>query len=397
MSGTITPTTPAPPTAIQAATQMLQTIGALNGSVTDYNSGSNVRVQAQAFGNIAEQQGISALALALQAIVYGAMGLFGIYPSSGTSATGVVTFATSFPVSAAPTATQAIPIPAGTIVQTPGGILFSTLLAAVLASGTASVNVGAQANAIGTAGNVPALAIGGTPLTSVGWPLFVQNSAPMEGGANAGTPSQALALFASTVAKLGRVSPIAVANAPVGVTVSGTGETVEYAWTYEPWIAAGTGAGSGTAGYTVFIDDGTGGASSNLIAAVTAYLTGNTALNQDGYRPIGVPFTVSAAVPVYAVVGVTGVVYPGIVAPATVQASVVANVEAYFASLGSALLDPAEQPQIAAEAANAGQGLFQSLAVSLFYSGSPTAVPSVTGSYMNRVILNGLSVSVTNG
>ena len=151
------------------------------------------------------------------------MGLFGIYPSSGTPATGVVTFATSFPVSAAPTATQAIPIPAGTIVQTPGGALFSTLLAATLASGTASVNVGVAANAIGTAGNVPALAISGPPLTNVGWPLFVENAAPTGGGANAGTPSQALALFAATVAKLGRASPIAVANAPVGITVSGTG------------------------------------------------------------------------------------------------------------------------------------------------------------------------------
>ena len=109
------------------------------------------------------------------------------------------------------------------------------------------------------------------------------------------------------------------------------------------------------------------------------------------------PFAVSAASPVYALVGVTGVIYPGIVSSGTVQASVIANVEAYFAGLGSALLYPAEQPQIGAAAANAGQGLFQSLAVSLYYSGSGTPVPSVTGTYADRVILGGLSVSVTNG
>ena len=393
------PTVAATPSATAAAASLLTTIATLSGVVTDFNSGSQVRTQAQAIGNVVEQQGITAQALALQSIVYGAMNLFGIGQLSGTAATGLVTFATAFPTGSAPVATQNITIPQGTLVQTSGGVLFSTLANTLLASGTTSVNAGVQALSIGTAGNIIASGISGSPLTSVGYPLFVQNPTATLGGTNAGTPSQALALFAAQTSTLGRVSPIAVANAPIGVSVAG-GETVAYAATYEPWIVAGTGAGSGIASFTVYIDNGTGTASSALISAVSAYLTGNVTTGRDGYRPIGVPFTVAAVTPVYATVTVSGTIFPGILSTDTVSSAVVSNIDSYFASLGfcgSGAYNAAYQSAIAAEAANAGVGLFENLTVSLFYSGGGSAVTAVTGTYGNRVILAGLNVNIVAG
>lgn len=399
MASAVQPTVPAPPSATQTAASLLSTIATLSGVVTDFNSGSQVRTQAQAMGNVIEQQGVTAQALALQSIVYGAMNLFGIGQVTGTAATGIVTFATALPVSGAPVATQNITIPPGTLIQTSGGVLFSTLATALLACGTTSVNAGVQATVIGVAGNVAASGISGSPLTSVGYPLFVLNPVATQGGSNAGTPSQALALFAAAASKLGRASPVAVANAPIGLSVSG-GETVAYSSTYEGWLAAGSGAGSGTAGFVVYIDNGTGAASNALLAAVSDYLTGNVTVGRDGYRPIGVPFAVSAVVPVYATVSVSGTIFPGVLAASTVSGSVTSNINSYFTALG--FCDPsgynaAQQPAIAAEAANAGLGLFESLTVALYYSGSGSAVSAVTGTYGNRIILAGLSVDIAAG
>jgi hypothetical protein len=375
---------------------MLSMIAALTGLPTDINPGSQVRTLAEALGAITEEQGISDQALALQAFAYGAMSLFGVQQSQATPATGIVTFATSLPVSAAVVAPQAVSIPAGTLVQTAGGVMFATLAQATLASGTTSINVGVTAINVGAAGNVPSGAIAGAPLTGIGYPLFVTNGASTGGGSNAGTQSQALALFTSISQSLGLSSPVAIANAVIGVRSSGTGETVQYASVYEPWIAAGSGAASGTAGFTLFIDNGTGTASPSLVAAATAFITGSQTANQSGFRPAGVPFGVSGNTPVFANVGVTGVLFPGLLTTGSVLTTMTSGIQSYFSTIGNAPA-AAYQPQIAARVADAGLGGFESLTVSLFYSGSATPVAAVTGAIGTRVVLNSLNVVLTVG
>lgn len=375
------------------ATNMLSMIAALTGLPTDINQGSQVRTLAEALGAITEEQGISSQSLALQAFAYGAISLFGVQQPSATSATGIVTFATSLPVSAAVVVPQAVSIPPGTLIQTPGGVMFSTLTQATLASGTTSVSVGVQAVNPGSGGNVPSGAIAGLPLTSIGYPLVVTNGAPIAGGSNAGTQSQALALFTSISQSLGLSSPVAIANAVIGVQVSGTSETVQYASVFEPWIAAGSGSASGTAGFTVFIDNGTGTASPSLVAATSAFITGSQTANQSGFRPAGVPFAVSANTPVFADVVVSGVLFPGLLATGSVATTMVSGIQSYFATIGNAPA-AAFQPQIAARAADAGLGAFQSLTVSLFYHSNPTVpVASVTGAIGTRIVLNILDVN----
>ena len=323
-------------------------------------------------------------------MTYAAMALMGVTNQGATPASGIVTFATAFPTSGAPVVTQPVAIPASTLVQTTNGNLFQTLVASLLVIDTVSVDVMVQAVVPGSAGNAVALAVSGQPLTALGYPLFVQNAAPLSGGNDAETPSQAAAQFAATVGALGLASPVAVANAPIGLSVSG--ETVRYAACYEPWVAAGSGAGSGTAGFTLYIDNGTGTASATLLTAVTSYINGSTLQNLSGYRPAGVPYTITSGTPVYATVTVSGTLLPGLVSSTTVANAVVSGVQSYFSTLGFGVA--AQQPQIAGQAANAGLGFFTSLSVSLYYSGGGGAVTQVTGAANNRIILSSLTVNI---
>jgi Baseplate J-like protein len=403
MSASLTPTVASVPGVTETATGMLSLIAALTSVNADINKGSQVRTLAESIGAVAEEEGIAGQALALQALAYGAMNLFGISQAQATAATGIATFATSLPVSAAPVVPQAVAIPSGTLMQTGGGIQFATIANATLASGTSSVPVGIMATTAGSVGNVGSGAIASTPLTPLGYPLYVTNLAPTQGGIDAGTQSQALALFTAKAASLGLSSPVAIADAVIGVVSSGTGETVQFSSVYEPWISAGSGAGSGTAGFTLYVDNGTGTSSPSLIAAALAWITGNQTLGESGYRPAGVPFTVSGASPVYCSAAVSGILLPGLLSTGAVVTTVIASVESYFNSIGIAsgvgagpqtTITAAYQPQVAAVAADAGAGAFASLSVNLYYSGSSTPVPLVSGGIGTRVILESLSVQI---
>lgn len=395
MSGTL-PTVASAPTTVEGASNLLSLMAALSGQSTDYVIGSQIRTLAEAVAAVDEMQGVADQALALQSLLYGALSLFGIQQATATFATGTVTFATSIPVSGAPNAPQAVAIPAGTLVQTAGGVQFSTLVSTILASGTASIIAGITATVAGAVGNVASGAITGTPLTSIGYPLYVTNTGPTAGGSDTGTQSSALALFTAKVASLGLASPVAVANAAIGVVATGTGEVVRYSSVYESWLAAGSGAGSGTAGFTLYVDNGTGGASTSLLTAVRNWINGSAAAGQSGYRPAGVPWSVVAVTPVFASAAVSGTLYPGLLATGSVAPAVTSGITSYFNSIGIAPA-AAYQPQIAAQAADAGLGAFQALTVSLYYSGSSTPVPVVSGAVGTRVVLASLSVSIGVG
>jgi len=127
LSASLTAQVAAVPGAVQTATGMLALIAQLSATSTDINIGSQVRTLAEAIGAVAEEEGIAGQSLALQALAYGAMSLFGVQQAQALPATGTVTFATSTPVSGAPVAPQAVAIPSGTLMQTNGGIQFATI------------------------------------------------------------------------------------------------------------------------------------------------------------------------------------------------------------------------------------------------------------------------------
>ena len=105
MSDSVTVATP--PTTAEVAIQVVSYIAGQSGVVTDANIGSQVRTLAEAMGQVAETEGISAFALAVQAMMYGAFAALGIFPLPATQAVGVLQFSTG-PVDPPP-ATVVVP------------------------------------------------------------------------------------------------------------------------------------------------------------------------------------------------------------------------------------------------------------------------------------------------
>lgn len=386
-------TVASPPSTNDVTQQVLAMMAALSGVLTDYNAGSQVRTLSESFGAVVEQQGIGAQTLVLQAIAYSALSLFGISEAGAVPAQGSVTFSTGTGGSPPP-ATQSVDIPLGTLVATAGGVQFATTADATLQSGGTSVTVNVQAVQGGATGNVAAGAIVQI-ISGLSYPLVVTNASPTAGGIDSQSASQGLSTLAAKISSLIAGSPVAVANGVIGVQASGTLETVQYSTCYEPWVAAGTGAGSGTAGFTVYVDNGAGTASAALLAAVSGALNGNQSLGEDGLRPAGVPFQVAAVLPVYADVTITGTVN-SLANTAVVSGAVQNAVDAYFSGLQFGF--PAEQSQLSALVSNAAIGALTSLTVALAYaSASGTTVTEVTGLEYNRIILQNLSINLTSG
>jgi Baseplate J-like protein len=368
------PTVPALPTAVQNAQAILAAMAALNGVLTDYNVGSIIRTTAESLGYVIEEQGAELVALAFQSIVYGAFAAYGIVPLSATASTGTVTFLTSTS-SSPPPASQTVTIPAGTVVQTVGGTQFQTASTVNLTSGSTSVSVGVISLVPGAGSNVPASSIVQIA-NGLSYPLFVLNNSPTNGGAAAEPFSQTAGRFAAAVALPGLASPLAVADAAIGVTYSGTGEIVQYSSCWESGIT------SGIAGFILYIDNGTGTASSGLVTAVQNFLNSGV-----GHRPVGVPYQVQPGSPIYASVNVTAGLYPQYEGTnATIVSLITSAVENYFTL---PFAGTAYQGQIAAVAGNAAIGQLDSLTVIL-----NSGVTYVSAGPGNRIIPQSVSVSV---
>ncbi len=366
----------APPNTSDIAAQVMAWMGAQSGVITDYNKGSQIRTLGESLGSVNEIQGVVSQALAYQAAIYAAFFAYGITPLVATSSVGTLTLQTAAS-GTLPLANQSVYIPAGTMAQTTGGVQFQTTESVTLLAGTSSISATISAVIPGAAGNVAANTI--TQLvSSVSYPLYVNNAAATTQGIDAETPDQTLSRFTAAVASVGLGTPISIANAVVGVTASGSTERVMLSTCYEPWVLGLSGAG-----YQVYIDNGSGAASTNLITQVTNWLNGLTAPNQVGYRPAGVPYSVQAVVTSGATVSVSGtLIYPQFATQVTTAAATAE--QNYFNSLQFGAT--AESSQLTAAVGNAVAGYVNSLTVALNLGGNP--VSSIAVAPYGRVILN---------
>lgn len=384
-------TVAAPPSTMEVAQKILAGIASQSGILSDYNKGSQVRTLAEQIGSVAELNGISVLALALQLIAYSGMSIFNIVPNvSGVPATGTELFVTAFTPNAPP-ATSNISIPAGTIVGTLNGVQFQTTSGVTLAAGATGITAPIIAVNGGLNGNVQAGSINQL-LTGLVYPISVTNVSGTSGGLDPETSSQAMTRLAAKFASLIGGSPVSVANAAIGVTASGSSETVVYSTCYEGWADPNSPNYPNTAGFNVYIDNGSGSASAGLISAVQTKLNGNFNTATPSYRPGGVPYSVFAVQPVFADVVVSGSLGPLSIA-AQVTGAIATAVSGYFTlPFGVA----AGQPQLAATVANAALGQLSSLIVALYYTASPgAAVQIVSGSLYSRIVLGSLVVNVS--
>ncbi len=374
----------APDTSLVSAT-LLSYMAAQSGVVSDYNDGSQIRTLSEAIGSVAEIEGVIANALAVQAAVQAAYSVFGIIPQAAQSAVGAVTFLTGTG-SNPPLASQNVVIGVGTVIGTGGGVNFQTTETVTLLSGTTSVSATISALQTGLTGNVQTGSITNL-ITSLPYPVFVTNTAPTSGGANAELPSQTFARLTSKVLSFGLASPVAIANASIGITAPNSTEVVKFATVYEPWtvnIASG-------AGFDLYVDNGSGTASSALLSAVTSVINGSYTLNQSGYRPAGVPYTVNAVVPVYASVAVSGTALVTNQA-SLIQSAISSSITAYFGSLPFG--QSVSVADLIATSSNIGGGSLSSLTVVL-YNNSGTSVNSISPLAYGRVILTQVNVTIS--
>lgn len=375
---------------------VLSTMAAENGTISDYNIGSQIRTQTESVGAVVESQGIWTQQLCFQVLLFSALSAFGITPQSSVPASGIVNIQTAS-AGTGPAASQNVLIPSGALVATVGGFQYANTADTLLTAGSSGVPITALAVVGGTGGNTPASGVQSV-VSNLGYPLFAQNPNAMAGGIDAQTAAQTLARFTALRASIGKGSPGAIANAAWGVSFGS--ESVLYSATYEPWAAAGSGAGSGTAGYTVLIDNGLGTASSGLIAAVQATLNGSAISGvtignspDTGYRDAGVPYAVSAVVPTLATVAVTGVV------------NALSNISAVQSAMNTAISGfntlqfntTAYAALLNAAVANAAPGQLSSLTVSLRASGSGTSLTSISPPSSGRVVIGAISLSLTQG
>lgn len=373
MSDTNSITVASPPTTEDVAADLLSWMGAQNLVLTDINVGSQIRTMAEAIGSVVDVESVSVQALAFQALLYAAFAAFNVFPLLAVPASTPVTFFTGAGSNPPPVPVP-VALPTGTLVQTVGGTQFQTLANAVIPISGTAVTVLAQAVVAGVNGNVPAGSLTQI-ISSVPFTLQATNTAAAVGGEDAETPAQTLARFTALVASIGLGTPVAVANAAIGVTVSGTSETVRFSTCYEPWIAQmQAGVQNPAAGFRVYVDDGTGAPTNQLLVAVGAKLDGNLATGDEGNRPAGVPYQVLAVNPVVANLVVSGtVIQPG-TAPA-VTAAVMSALSQYFALPFNTA---AQIDQVIAAVAGAVQGATSSLSVTMTDgSGNPqTSIPA---------------------
>lgn len=380
MSATITLADP--PSVADVAAEGLAAMAMQTGVPSDSNVGSQIRTIFEAVGGVAEMQGVMAQALAFQALVYSAYAAFGITPLAAVAATGNVTFS-----AANGTASQNVIIQAGTQVGT-GSQSYVTTQDVVLASGSGSVTAPVQALSPGSGGNTAAGTI--TSLSSgLAYPVLVTNPSALSNGTDAESAAATLGRFTAAVLAAGRGSPVSIANACVGIGVPGTAEAVQFATVYEAWI--GQPAGSQTASFAVYVDNGSGAASAALLAAVKARLDGNAAAGDIGERPAGVPYSVNAASPVGCSVVVTASLMAGASA-AALGAAVAAALKAYFATVGFA--QTVQIAQVTAVVGSVLAGYVTSLTVAL-YDASNTQQTQISATYAQRVVLDSTTTNLS--
>lgn len=369
---------PVPSSATSMTIEMLQLLSAATGVATDANVGSNVRSLATTIAAIIEQQSITSKVLTAQNILNLLLTIYNITVPQATYATGSATF--SLPASLTTTTL----VPQGTQISTSGGLVFQTTQNLTIPAGSLSGSVSIQSIETGTIYNVSAGAITNI-LSSLPQTVTVTNPAPTSGGTNSPSVSTVVNAVANAVLGTATSTPQSIASYVYGTSIS-SGETVQYSTVYEPWVYS---SGSGNvAGYTVYIDNGSGAASSDLISAVNALLLNSNTTGIPSKIPAGVPFSVEAVVPVEIDVTVTATTEPEYNQSIPYISTLVTNAtDQYFQQLNFG--DTYLSSDLLVNVTNNILGMVQGISVTATPSDTVTTLP------YERAILNQLTINIT--
>lgn len=303
-------------------------MASVQGKITDFNIGSVGRTLLEAFAMEVEEfyyRMVDALEAEIPNSAYEA---FGFSLQSATKASGTVTFGRSTP------AAQDYVIPAGTIVSTTDLVTFQTIASVTLSTGLTTAQTGVVAVTAGLSGNVSAGAIGVLNGALLGIET-VTNPLALTGGTDQESEESRANRFRIFIESLPRTTIGGLVGGAMTASLSDGGgnllERVREAKTVEPYL---TGAGPRSV-VDLYIDNGSGTASANLIAATQDMIDGSAigvTPAVTGYRSAGITVNVKAvsAMPINVTTTIT--IVAGETA-ASVQEAVKASIGQYINGL----------------------------------------------------------------
>ncbi len=265
---------------------MMSYLVANQSKLTDFNEGSAIRTFLEANAKEFEQAYIRARVGFGRELVELPFYAFNFTKQAAQAAAGEVVFSRTGTA-------DTINIPIGTIVSTTDGTQFATTEAATISAGnTSSAATSILAVVAGRTGNVPAntITIIVTPISGVD---AVDNSASTTGGQDEETDAEFLSRFQEFIAGLGKANVEGLVATAKGVTGVRSASVIEH---FPP---------SSSYNATVYIDDGAGNASAELVSEVTAALVGDGTAASPGSKAAGVHLQVLAPTKVAVAVNVT--------------------------------------------------------------------------------------------
>jgi|WetSurMetagenome_2_1015567.scaffolds.fasta_scaffold18307_3 uncharacterized phage protein gp47/JayE len=253
--------------------------------ITDFNDGGVLSSEIEAFSRQLAQAYAEDRAGFTEVLKKLPYSIFDFSAKSAVTATGIVTFTRT-------DTTVSVTISSGTQISTTGGVVFETTTDVSMPIGTANVSVAVEAVTSGTTGNVSAGTV--TTIVSSVDADSVTNSSAMAGGVDAETTAQALSRFRSYLMGLSKSNKYGIMYAALLNTSVRSASVLEH---FPPK--------SNLYNFTLYIDDGNGSASSEMIAAVKKIVDGDGTQTNPGYRAAGINCDILAPTILYQAVTAT--------------------------------------------------------------------------------------------
>ena len=274
----------------QIVASMVNWVASVQNKITDFNIGSVARTMLESVAMELEEFYYRMVDSLEREIPNSAYESFGFAIQAATKATGVVTFGRST------AADQDYVIPSNTMVSTTDGLTVQTIAAVTLTTGLTTVQAGVIAVQAGAAGNVSANSLVVLNGAILGIET-VTNALPLTGGTDQETEESRADRFRTFIEALPRTTVGGlIGGALTAQVVDAQGnvtERVRLAKTVEPYL---TGEGPRSV-VDLYIDNGSGTASSSLLAACQIVVDGSAPGVTPvvvGYRAAGITVNVKA-------------------------------------------------------------------------------------------------------
>ena len=206
---------------------------------------------------------------------------------------------------------------------------YTTLADVTIAAGQTTGQVNVVAVTAGAAGNISAAQSFAASPTPNGF-ISATNPAAFTSGQDAENPAQTKARFAAYIATLSRATDAALVYGASQANVMNSAGAIQERVAFATVIDPAPPAGQGPQPVSVYVHNGIGGTSGQLVGAAQQIISGYTnaqGVQIPGYKAAGVPTTVYAAADVTLVVGGVVKAAPGYssAALATSAAAALAN------------------------------------------------------------------------